>query len=385
MDDITMLDEANSLSQYEIGILGSALRYAVEKLDSMNRCRTLTFWASVEVEDIDQWLQQDLPDIAARIRRDGLTEKFRKMVRRHVRAMDCIEGIVWKMKQESKDAIFDGTTSRAVMLQRVADYLYSIGSYTLYSYVHPGEDTSDEGDSDLDDEDDNNDATTEEDDRSASKIHEGVSEVLTMLERARNHSEASGAQRRAEDFCSETTETSPMLDKIRDSPFASTTFFHIDTSDLPGPLAGLTNEKSCLVIRMPDAWFAHAGLLKQNTTFQFRFFDSKETGMAFSVWSLGNDVLWLDAACAASAITSFQMELPTVYVGSLKSVMVLHEFNHFEDLFPLVQAWKVREEYPESREKDFRELPRIEVRDGPALRSELRRNAIDLRRGSTVW
>jgi len=380
-----MLHESNSLTQYEKDVLGGALRYTVEKLDGMNRCKTLRFWASVDVGDIDQWLQQDLPDIAAGIRRGGLTKQFRKGVRKHVRSMDCIERIVWQMKQESKDAIFDGTTSRTEMLQRVADYLHSIGPNCLYSYIHPGEDTSEEDDLDLDCEDENDDTLTPLEDRSASKICEGVSEVLTMLARGRSQSQSLVAPQREEDFCTETNETSPMLEDIRSSPFGSNSCFLIDSSDLPSALAVFTQEKCCLVVRIPDEWIVRPGLLKQKTGLRFRFFDSEETGLAFPVWSLGNDLVWLDAARAASAITSFQMELPTVYVGSRECVMVVHDFNHFEDLLSLVHAEKEREAYPSLKENDVRELPRLEVGDGAVLRSALRRNAIDLRRDSSGW
>jgi hypothetical protein len=202
-----MPNQSVVLSNREYELLSIGLRCAIELLDSMNSCKTLAFWQSIDFDQLGGRLKQDLPEISAEISDRGLSEHFWQLIREHARAMDCIEDVIWRMSSAAENSIFADAPSHAMQLQRMANYLYSVSPDVLDRFVNPGTEAWDEYYDEEDDEDQEDWITYGDEDEDisplaledrSSRVLEGVSETLKMLSRHRRSSNGFGQQQPTE-------------------------------------------------------------------------------------------------------------------------------------------------------------------------------------------
>ncbi|WP_341318699.1 hypothetical protein WN982_27230 [Paraburkholderia sp. IMGN_8] len=304
-------------------ITEKAVDYAVSILNEVWECHTLEFWHHIDSNDVYSWMQEDEPELAESIRTRDLKQKFHRRLKERLHLSEQAESMVSGMKPLDLQAILAQISDEA-QIDAVKQYI-SEKAYVntkKWQYGQGWEDDEDYAD-DWDD--------TEEDDAYEDFAIETIAREALRIIIGRQQRLPHPRHDSKYPFI-ETDDVCAIIDEVRNSLASPTSFYVINDRSLPVSLQGKSREKRCIVVRVADQWLADPTLLCAVEGFKHRFVRIEGNVAPVSVFSVGINALWLDAQKAYDIFRLMRHELPILYVGSVKSVLVAHPYTHFDDL-----------------------------------------------------
>ena len=350
-------------------IVEEAVNYALSVLNDVWECETLNFWQTVDSDDLYYWMQEDRPALAESIRTRNLREKFHRRRTERTYLQEEAETMVGQMGQLDLQAILDKSSdeARIAVIKQYIDEKADVDT-DKWQYGQGWEDDEDYAD-DRDDSDEDEDY---EDFAVETIAHEALKIIVG---REQSKSRQTGPDSKFHFM--ETSETCAIIDEVRTSLASPTSFYVIDNTSLPVSLRGKSPEKRCIVVRVADQWLENPNTLTVDGI-RHRLVRVAGNVAPVSVFALGSNALWLDAQKAIDIFRLMRHEFPILYVGSAKSVLVTHRYNHFADLCNLwlgVLNGKAGTQTVT--------LDEFEVRfpEGTVVTPALKRNVVDMTQG----
>ncbi|NPT54423.1 hypothetical protein [Paraburkholderia elongata] len=122
-------------------------------------------------------------------------------------------------------------------------------------------------------------------------------------------------------------EPNAVVESIRADQNSNTNFYLIDIDALPHSLRHLTDERYCLVVRLPEQWLgAKNALATQSGVHCFAVPNDRKLSLSIGCAFVCNfDKLWPD-------LFRFRRSIPVLHVFENQCILAFHQFNHFADL-----------------------------------------------------
>jgi hypothetical protein len=143
-------------------------------------------------------------------------------------------------------------------------------------------------------------------------------------------------RREANEICRTTKvaqciKTNEYIDHIRATPAAAETCFVIDTDALPVEAAALIAEKTTLVVRLPESWLDNRDMLGQDSDLRPFFSEHGKPSIVRCELAMG-PAFWCQHKQLWPVLFAFRRSIPVVYVFEDSLVVCQYAFSHFCDL-----------------------------------------------------
>ncbi|MFL9913963.1 hypothetical protein PQR75_00850 [Paraburkholderia fungorum] len=283
LDELMQPLESKQLAPH----LLTALRHARKELLTCDDGTYREFWDDTYPKVVGDWLEIDLPDIAASIQRGGALSEYVHGFWSFVNLMIKVER-VWAGVSHPVRAL----------LVRCADEQKALDIVRAIVCAHD----------------------TDEPD-----IPYFASLVWNMIRRREtcNRNRATRATLYAG--------TNEYIERIRATQDSYESCFVADTQTLPADMSATIEETTALVVRLPESWLDDTDRLAQGTGLQpfFSEFENSdkcrcELAMSLAFWC-EYDHLW-------PVMFAFRRAIPVVYVFNEVCVVCQYRFHHFSDL-----------------------------------------------------
>ncbi|MFM0168840.1 hypothetical protein PQR33_05755 [Paraburkholderia sediminicola] len=383
---ISMHDSDNVSSHDASELLEQAIDSSLAALNFTWECETLCFWMSIDAGDLFIWLCEDQPQLAARIWRMNLLEKYKKRISTRISLMQHAESFVWKHTDNALRAfIADLPTEEQLGMV----YAHMEKAHLKFSDDHDyGDDEGDEDEETYTSYLDNRDEVEENwsgggPGYGAIATEAVAREALRIIVGRNTHATENGQRgytQQSESWDSD--DGCAVIDEIRRCTLSSATnCYVVDREALPQSLRGRTTEHRCLMVKVDDQWLNHPELIANPESLCYHLVDDGDSPIPIPAWGFANKVLWLRAEIFLEPIRRFRSALPVLYVGSTRCRLVIHRFAHWADLHRLVSAQRAAEGRPQYRESIEVNSFKTELPDGTVLHPSLKRNLVDLSGG----
>ncbi|WP_162600736.1 hypothetical protein [Paraburkholderia sp. C35] len=357
-------------SNRSVELVERATAYCFKALAQTWECQTLSFWNSIDTNDLFLWLQMDEPELAISIANRDLKEHLERRVSSLVGLMSRVELNVRRMKAAHIDQVMMHEGEAA---QLAATYLYMHQDSGFFD-----DDQQGHFEGWYDEEDDDVYHVEKEYLRAPGygswATEMAANEMLKILKgRTYLHRDTKVTPHMAS-----TSESSKLIDEIRATTFSTNTAYILDRTALPAELATATSERVCLAVTVDDAYFKTeylARLSKRDINLQ-RVSDNPH-GIPLPVFGFADNLLYLDSQHAIDFLKTARTERALLYIGSKQCCLVVHRFNHFAELLALFSEDASVRHYPGRH--PLTSIAKINgMHDGGFIPTSLKRNLINL-------
>ncbi|REG52079.1 hypothetical protein B0G80_8594 [Paraburkholderia sp. BL6669N2] len=264
-----------------------ALRHARQQLLASDNGYDPEFWGKIYTAVLGDWLEEDLPDVAAGIVATGAVSPYFNHVWSYVKQMQAVETL-WVGISYPIRALLRAVQTESEALQVIEQFVLQAG-------------------------------------KSDTEVAAWTHRVWDMVKRRDLVQEQSASAMTCSD------DWNADVDHIRTAFRGGSTCYVIDADALPQGLRPLTDENSVLAVRLPERWLRAEHILSTPANLErFYWTDSstEDTDLTLSI----NRSFWCSDEYLWTQLFRFRRSIPVLFVFKGKSVLVRYRFNHFSDL-----------------------------------------------------
>ncbi|MEX3945564.1 hypothetical protein AB4Y44_39770 [Paraburkholderia sp. BR10937] len=267
--------------------LATAVAHTRRELLACDNSGAPDFWGKIYTSVLGDWLETDVPEVAAEVLANGLTSEYFKSVWHYVKQMCWVERLWAGLGHHIRDLLLR-ETDEVLALQLIG------------AVVSAGELQIDEH-----------------------RVGAWSRRVWQMLQRRDSCAKESA------DGLIVSAESNTFLESVRSSTNGYDTCYLVDAKTLPARFCGLTDERQVLVVRLPEDWLLALGEIESQPGLSCFWWErGKDCRLALSI----NRAFWCDYDELWSKLFKFRRSIPVLYVFETCCIFARYRFQHFSDL-----------------------------------------------------
>ncbi|WP_341318696.1 hypothetical protein WN982_27210 [Paraburkholderia sp. IMGN_8] len=264
-----------------------ALRHARQQLLAFDTGYDPEFWCKIYTSVVGDWLEEDLPDVAAEIVATGAVSPYFNHVWSYVKQMKEVERL-WVGISYPIRALLRAEQNESEALHVIEQFVRQDG-------------------------------------KDGTEVAAWVRRIWDMVKRRDSAQE----QPASPVTCSD--EWNAEVDHIRRAFRGGSTCYVIDADALPRSLRSLTDENSVLAVRLPERWLRAEHILSAPANLECFYWtnsSTEDTDLTLSI----NRSFWCSNEYLWPQLFRFRRSIPVLFVFKGKCVLARYRFNHFSDL-----------------------------------------------------
>ncbi|NIE66850.1 hypothetical protein [Burkholderia sp. Ax-1719] len=341
VDEAYAADELDSALQPPLDM---AITHARRELLACDTGDDPSFWRKVYTSVLGDWLQTDMPEVAAEILEKGLTAEYFSSAWVYVSQMQKVERFWSGLGSPIRELLLT-ENDEACGVALIAEVVRADGSSV----------------------DEN-------------EVIAWSKRVWRMMQRR----SSCNSERGSDPIRS--IESNAFLDFVRECANAIDTCYFADIEMLPASFRECTDETRVLVVRLPEPWSAAPDELASQPGLD-SFFWRTDRGNEYFALAISR-AFWCDYEKLLTHLPSFRRSIPVLYVFEGRCALARYRFQHFSDLRALVDTpyhWRsLLHISDEDWGQDKNGSAWISVLpDGSRIKPSLLSNVVDMTGGAT--
>ncbi|MEX3992678.1 hypothetical protein AB4Y35_18120 [Paraburkholderia sp. EG286A] len=322
--------------------LATAVAHTRRELLACDNGGVPDFWDKIYTSVLGDWLETDVPEVAAELLANGLTSEYFKSVWHYVKQMCWVERLWAGLGHHIRD-----------LLLREIDEVFAL--QLIGAVVRAGELHIDEPRADA-----------------------WSRRVWQMLQRRDSRTKESA------DSLIVSAESNTFLESVRSSTNGYDTGYLVDAKTLPSRFRGLTDERQVLVVRLPEDWLSALGEIEsQPHLYCFYWESGEDCRLALSI----NRAFWCDYDKLWLKLFKFRRFIPVLYVFGTCCIFARYRFQHFSDLRAVADVPNKRRETLDISGENWEHYPgsaywTTALPDGSHLKPTILCNLVDKTSGT---